>query len=58
MLPQFLADIIVFRQQEKWGRWQVAEKEFVSISPAAQDVKLSWGLLEKGGEIEFKTIQI
>jgi len=59
MFPQFQADIIVFSQQKKWGYWQVAEKEFVSIGPAAQEGKLSWGLLETGEEkLEFKTIQI
>ena len=59
MVPQFQADIIVFSQQKKWGHWQVAEKEFVSIGPAAQDSELAWGLLESGeGNFEFKTVQI
>ncbi len=58
MFPQFRADIIVFSQQKKWGHWQVAEKEFVSIGHSAQDGKLSWGLLVKGGKFEIKTIQI
>ena len=59
MIPQFEADIIVFSQPEKWGKWHVAGKDFISLGPAQKDGVLSWGLLEAGPEkTEFSIMTI
>jgi hypothetical protein len=46
MIPQFQADIILFSQIEKWGHWQIGGKDFISVGPALQNNRLSWGILQ------------
>jgi uncharacterized protein (TIGR03905 family) len=46
MIPQFQADIILFSQIKKWGHWQIAGKDFISVGPALQNNLLSWGILK------------
>ena len=53
MVPQFQTDIILFSQLKKWGHWQVGGKNFISVGPALEKNRLSWGILE----IESETIQ-
>jgi hypothetical protein len=46
MIPQFQADIVLFGQLKKWGHWQVAAKDFISVGPALKNNRLTWGLME------------
>jgi uncharacterized protein (TIGR03905 family) len=46
MIPQFQADIVLFGQLNKWGHWQVAPKDFISVGPAFENNRLAWGLME------------
>jgi len=55
MIPQFVVDIIIFSQINRWGHWHVAGKDFISLGPATEPEGLSWGLLEAdSGEIRFE----
>ena len=55
MVPQFQTDIILFSQSRKWGHWQVGGKNFISVGPALEKNRLSWGILELESEsIHFK----
>jgi uncharacterized protein (TIGR03905 family) len=58
MIPQFQADIILFSQIKKWGHWQIAGKDFISVGPALQNNRLSWGILQiKGLNIDLEIIK-
>jgi uncharacterized protein (TIGR03905 family) len=58
MASQFQADIIIFSQIKKWGHWQIGGKDFISVGPALENKRLSWGSLQTQGlEIEFKTME-
>ena len=55
MVPQFQADVILFSQPKKWGHWEVGGKNFISVGPALEKNRLSWGILEIESErIHFK----
>ena len=57
MLPQIQTDIILFSQIAKWGHWQVADKNFISVGPASDNDKIYWGILEVDLEtIDFKVM--
>ena len=59
MIPQFQADIILFSQLQKWGRWQVSAKDFISVGMARGKKWLSWGLIEiNRDKLDFKVIEI
>ena len=59
MIPQFQVDIIIFCQTQKWGHWQIAGKDFISLGPALGTNGLSWGQLEAADDkIEFKIMQV
>jgi hypothetical protein len=59
MIPQFLADIILFGQTKKWGHWCVGGKDFISVGPALDSNRLSWGLMEiNEKKIAFKVMEI
>lgn len=45
MTPQFGCAIVIFGQRKKWGHWQVGGVDFISVGPAYDDDRLSWGLL-------------
>jgi hypothetical protein len=58
MIPQLQADIILFSQIKKWGHWQIAGKDFISVGPALQNNRLSWGILQiKGLNIDLEIIK-
>jgi hypothetical protein len=55
MIPQFQADIVLFGQLKRWGHWHVAAKDFISVGPAREKKRLTWGLMEINREtIDFK----
>ena len=57
MTPQFTADLVLFGQTGRWGHWQVARKDFVSVGAARQGDQLSWGLLEASADgIRLRTM--
>ncbi|MCG2778687.1 MAG: TIGR03905 family TSCPD domain-containing protein [Desulfobacterales bacterium] len=59
MVPQFSAQVILFSQIRRWGRWQIGGIDFISIGPALNDKGLAWGLLERnGGEIDFNILRV
>jgi uncharacterized protein (TIGR03905 family) len=59
MIPQFQADVILFGQTKKWEHWQVAGKDFISVGPALDNTRLSWGLMEiNDKKIAFKVMEI
>jgi uncharacterized protein (TIGR03905 family) len=59
MIPQFQADIVLFGQLKRWGHWHVAAKDFISVGPALDNNRLSWGLMEiNDKKIAFKVIEI
>jgi uncharacterized protein (TIGR03905 family) len=58
MIPQFHVDIIIFGQQNTWGHWHIAGKDFISLGPARDTNGLSWGRLEVADEkIRFKIMR-
>ena len=59
MTPQFQADIVIFSQIKKWGHWQIAGKDIISLGPASQNHKLGCGILEIDDlKVEFKIIDV
>lgn len=59
MIPQFQGDIVIFSQIKQWGYWQVGGKGFISIGPAEEAGKLSWGLLESAhDDARFEVIRV
>jgi uncharacterized protein (TIGR03905 family) len=58
MVPQFLADIVVFAQTDRAGHWHVGGKDFVGIGPSTGSNGLSCAVLSNpAGRIEVKTIR-
>ena len=58
MIPQFQADIILFGQTKKWNHWHIAGKDFISVGPALENNRLSWGIIEiLEGNIDLKIIE-
>ena len=58
MVPQFDAQVILFSQIKEWGHWQKEGIDFISVGPAFDDKKLTWGLLESlGSGIHFRVIR-
>ena len=54
MAVQFQADIIVFGQAGRWGHWQMAGKDFISLGPAAEGENLAFAVLDvRNGRVAF-----
>jgi uncharacterized protein (TIGR03905 family) len=59
MIPQFEAQILLFGQTRKWGRWQIGDVDFISVGSALDADGLSWALLEGNGVgLKTKTIYV
>ncbi len=57
MIPQFQADTVLFGQLKKWGHWHVTAKDFISVGPALENNRLTWGLMEINKEkLTFKVM--
>lgn len=55
MTPQFSVQVMVFSQRQTWGHWQVGGLDFISLGPALQGDRLSWGMLEEvEGRLHFQ----
>ena len=59
MVPQFTAQIVLFGQTGRWGRWDLGGVTFISLGRAAAEGGLSWGLLEaRETGLEFNIMQV
>ncbi len=56
---QFQAQIILFAQIKQWGHWKVGGIEFISLGPAREQDRVTWGLIKDDeGEVSFEVQRI